>query len=76
MIEILMNYGLWIVLAIVFFAMHRVGMGRCGGQHRRGPIERPQRGLAGRPGIGKASEEEWRTRPAGVRRDHGPGGLS
>jgi hypothetical protein len=35
MIEFLHNYGLWIVLAGVFFAMHRFGMGCCGGGHQQ-----------------------------------------
>jgi hypothetical protein len=34
MIEFLQNYGLWIALAGVFFAMHRFGMGCCGGGHK------------------------------------------
>ena len=34
MIEFLQNYGLWLVLAGVFFAMHRFGMGCCGGGYR------------------------------------------
>lgn len=35
MIEFLHNYGLWIVLAGVFFAMHRFGAGCCGAGHHR-----------------------------------------
>ena len=35
MIEFLQHYGLWIVLAGVFFAMHRFGMGCCGGGHHQ-----------------------------------------
>lgn len=31
--EFLRSYGLWILLALVFFAMHRFG-GGCGGGHR------------------------------------------
>lgn len=33
MVEFLQNYGLWIVLACVFFAMHWFGRGCCGGGH-------------------------------------------
>lgn len=39
MIEFLHNYGLWLVLAGVFFAMHRFGMGCCGTRHHRKPSE-------------------------------------
>ena len=35
MIEFLQTYGLWIALAVVFFAMHRFGMGCCGGHAHR-----------------------------------------
>lgn len=40
--EFLRSYGVWILVAGVFFAMHRFGMG-CGGGHRHGPRreERP-----------------------------------
>lgn len=41
MIEFLHNYGLWLVLAGVFFAMHRFGMGCCGGHDRR-LLQRPR----------------------------------
>ncbi len=34
MIGFVQDYGLWIVLASVFFAMHWFGMGCCGGGHR------------------------------------------
>ena len=34
--EFLRGYGLWILLAVVFFAMHRFGMG-CGGGHGHEP---------------------------------------
>ncbi|MBI3081169.1 MAG: hypothetical protein HYY89_07320 [candidate division NC10 bacterium] len=33
--EFLRNYGIWILVAGVFFAMHWFGMG-CGGGHRHG----------------------------------------
>jgi hypothetical protein len=33
--EFLRSYGVWILLAGIFFAMHRFGMG-CGGGHRHG----------------------------------------
>jgi len=36
MAEFFSNYGLWIVLAGVFFAMHWFGMGCCGSGHRHG----------------------------------------
>ena len=35
MIEFLQHYGLWLVLAGVFFAMHRFGTGCCGRKHYR-----------------------------------------
>jgi hypothetical protein len=35
MIEFFQNYGLWIVLAGVFFTMHRFGVGCCGTTHHR-----------------------------------------
>jgi hypothetical protein len=35
MIEFFQNYGLWIVLAGVFFAMHRFGVGCCGTMNHR-----------------------------------------
>ena len=52
MSEFFSNYGLWIVLAGVFLAMHWFGMGCCGrGGHRHGskpkegaPDEHPSRG--------------------------------
>ncbi|MBI2157877.1 MAG: hypothetical protein HY616_06155 [Candidatus Rokubacteria bacterium] len=34
--EFLRNYGLWILLGVVFIALHRFGMG-CGGSHRHEP---------------------------------------
>lgn len=33
--EFFRSYGSWILLAVVFFALHRFGMG-CGGGHRHG----------------------------------------
>ena len=39
MIEFLQNYGLWIALGGVFFAMHRFGMGCCGGGHQHKPAQ-------------------------------------
>jgi hypothetical protein len=44
MIEFLQSYGLWIALAGVFFAMHRFGMGCCGGQ--KGRLMRHAQGAA------------------------------
>lgn len=41
----LQNYGLWILLAGAFVAMHWFGMG-CGGGHGRG---RPTEDAAGKP---------------------------
>ncbi len=38
MIGFVQEYGLWIVLAGVFIAMHRFGMGCCGGGHRHRPV--------------------------------------
>jgi hypothetical protein len=34
MMEFLSTYGLWIVLVGIFLAMHRFGMGCCGGGRR------------------------------------------
>lgn len=34
--EFFQNYGLWIVLGVIFLAMHRFGLGCCGG-HDHGP---------------------------------------
>ncbi len=33
--EFIRSYGLWILLGVVFIAMHRFGMG-CGGGHSHG----------------------------------------
>ena len=33
--EFIKSYGLWILLGVVFIAMHRFGMG-CGGGHSHG----------------------------------------
>ena len=52
MIEFLQNYGLWIVLAGVFFAMHRFGMGCCGGGHHQRPSEPAQGVPRETPGEG------------------------
>ena len=52
MVEFLQNYGLWIVLLGVFFAMHRFGMGCCGGGHHQRPTEPPQGDPRGKPGEG------------------------
>ncbi len=52
MVEFLQNYGLWIVLLGVFFAMHRFGMGCCGGGHHQRPAEPTQRIPGGNPGEG------------------------
>jgi hypothetical protein len=41
----LQSYGLWILLAGVFLAMHWFGMGCCGGHSRR----RPREDAAGQP---------------------------
>ncbi len=45
----LQTYGLWILLAGVFLAMHWFGIG-CGGGHGRGPLRED---AAGRPGEEK-----------------------
>jgi hypothetical protein len=42
MAEFLSNYGLWILLAGIFFAMHAFGMGCCGGGHRHAGGHRTQ----------------------------------
>ena len=57
MIEFLTNYGLWIVLTGVFFAMHWFGVGCCGGGHRRGQVGRPQSTSKESLSKGKTSEE-------------------
>jgi hypothetical protein len=55
--EFLRSYGIWILLAAVFFAMHWFGMGCCGG-HRHGS--------AGDETSAKPGEEKKRTvRPGG-----------
>jgi len=57
MLEFIGNYGLWVVLAGVFFAMHRVGMGCCGGGHRHGADGR-SKGISDElPDKGKTSED-------------------
>lgn len=48
MLELLQNYGLWVALAAVFFAMHRFGMGCCGGIDH-GPRRRAEQ-IAGAEG--------------------------
>lgn len=58
MSEVLTQYGLWIVLGGVLFAMHRFGVGCCGGGHRHGPVKQPQKISDGPPRQGKTSEEE------------------
>lgn len=45
----LQNYGLWILLAGIFVAMHWFGMG-CGGGHGHG---RPRQDAPGKPGEEK-----------------------
>ena len=42
--EFIRSYGLWILLGVVFIAMHRFGMG-CGGGHDHGSAQAdsPQR---------------------------------
>jgi hypothetical protein len=45
----LQSYGLWILLAGVFVAMHWFGMGCCGGQRDRPPRE----DATGKPGDEK-----------------------
>ncbi len=36
MAEFLSSYGLWILLGVIFIAMHRFGMGCCGAGHQHG----------------------------------------
>jgi hypothetical protein len=57
MIELLQGYGLWIVLGVVFLAMHKVGMGCCGGGHRHGPVRRAQAIAVGPSKTGEHPEE-------------------
>jgi len=47
--EFLRSYGVWILLAGIFFAMHWFGMG-CGGGHRHGERRDEE---PGRPGEEK-----------------------
>ncbi len=58
MIEFLTNYGLWFILAGVFFAMHRFGMGCCGGGHRNGSARQPKDLSDELPEERKPSENE------------------
>lgn len=51
--EFFQNYGLWIVLGVVFLAMHRFGLGCCGG-HDHGP------------GRGSNEEEESKHKKEGA----------
>jgi hypothetical protein len=44
MAEFLSNYGLWILLAGIFVAMHMFGMGCCGGGHDHGSKQKDERG--------------------------------
>ncbi len=53
MTEFFSNYGLWIVLAGIFFAMHMFGMGCCGGHggHQHGDKQQGGTGdESGEPG--------------------------
>ena len=56
MIKFLHNYGLWLVLAGVFIAMHRFGTGCCGGGHHRRPSQRDGALPDENPKGGKKSE--------------------
>ncbi len=51
MMEFLQSYGLWIVLAVVFIAMHRFGVGCCGAGHRHAASDKEH-------GSGTAGEGE------------------
>lgn len=68
MAEFLSNYGLWIVLAGVFFAMHWFGMGCCG----RGGHQHGSKSTEGAPdeqtpksGVSAATSERSATRANG-----------
>ena len=64
MVEFVQNYGLWIVLAGVFVAMHRFGMGCCGDRHRGLPQR--DKALSGETTKGEAASETG-SRAAGSR---------
>jgi hypothetical protein len=49
----LQNYGLWVLLAGVFLALHWFGMG-CGGRHGHG---RTREDTVGKPGEEKQAAE-------------------
>jgi hypothetical protein len=63
MVEFLQNYGLWIVLAGVFFAMHRFGTGCCGGGHHQRLPQR-DKALPGKTAEGEKTSETA-SRPTG-----------
>ncbi len=67
MAEFLSSYGLWILLGIIFIAMHRFGMGCCGaGRHRHGEGPREER----EPGAATAETKPEGGVTAGARSRH------
>jgi hypothetical protein len=54
MIAFVQDYGLWLALIGVFFAMHWFGMGCCGG-HRHGALRAQQGAKPGRVDAGPPS---------------------
>ena len=53
--EFIRNYGLWILLGVVFIAMHGFGMG-CGGGHSHG--SKPAEGSEQADAPARAGEEK------------------
>lgn len=60
--EFLTTYGLWILLGVIFVAMHRFGMG-CGGGHRHGSGSPDEQ----EPRSNEEGREKKSTEPAGRR---------
>jgi hypothetical protein len=63
MIEFLSNYGLWIALAGVFFAMHWFGMG-CGGHGSHSQKSKPKGGTPDEQGTTSPSSAPGEMPPA------------
>ena len=75
MIEFLHNYGLWLVLAGVFVAMHWFGVGCCGGHHPK-PPHRDKTLTGGTSKVETTSEPASRsTGLLGLQQGDGHGGM-
>lgn len=67
--EFIRSYGLWILLGVIFVALHRLGMG-CGGGHAYGGErgDAASRGdLASRPGAASPPDAEREPQTTGRR---------